>query len=43
LPLKLCFPAELGWLSHNHMVNRTLKAYRFWFPPLALRCRLPQR
>jgi len=43
LPLKLCFPAEFGWLSHNHTVNRTPKAYRFWFPPLALRRRLPQR
>jgi len=43
LPLKLCFPAEFCWLSHNHTVNRTPKAYRFWFPPLALRRRLPQR
>ncbi len=25
----------------NQTVNRTPKAYRFWFPPLALRRRLP--
>ncbi len=27
----------------NQAVNRTPKAYRFWFPPLTLRRRLPQR
>jgi len=27
----------------NQPVNRTPKAYRFWFPPLALRRRLPSR
>ena len=43
LPLRGLLPAELGCVSHNHTVNRTPKAYRFWFPPLALRRRLPQR
>ncbi|MDD1412597.1 hypothetical protein NMG51_ndm00110 (plasmid) [Escherichia coli] len=27
----------------NKAVNRTPKACRFWFPPLALRRRLPKR
>jgi hypothetical protein len=30
-------------VAFNKTVNRTPKAYRFWFPPLALRRRLPQR
>lgn len=29
--------------GHNKAVNRTPKAWRFWFPPLALRRRLPSR
>ncbi len=41
LPLRAFLPVELGCVSHNHTVNRTPKAYRFWFPPLALRRRLP--
>ena len=30
-------------IKFNKAVNRTPKAYRFWFPALALRRRLPQR
>ena len=30
-------------MTHNKAVNRTPKACRFWFPPLALRRRLPLR
>lgn len=41
LSLRVFLPAESGCVSHNHTVNRTPKAYRFWFSPLALRRRLP--
>ena len=33
----------MGIEPYNQSVNRTPKAYRFWFPPLPLRHRPPQR